>query len=90
MTEALKMITRNDPRTSFIEAAIWHGPLERAETILSAHPDLASSDIHIAAILGDDAAVRRFLALDPKNVTAKSEPYGGDALVYLKAPRHEE
>jgi ankyrin repeat protein len=73
----------NDPLTAFIEAAVWHGTLERAEAILAAHPELACSDIHIAAILGDDAAVRRFLALDPKNVTAKSEPYGGDALVYL-------
>lgn len=77
------MTTKDDPRAAFIEAAVWHGPLERAEAILAAHPELASSDIHIAAILGDDAAVRRFLALDPKNVTAKSGPYGGDALVYL-------
>jgi len=73
----------SDPLTAFIEAAIWHGTLERAEAILAVHPDLASSDIHIAAILGDDAAVCRFLALDPKNVTTKSGPYGGDALVYL-------
>jgi len=73
----------DDPRAAFIEAAIWHGTLERAEAILAAHPEIASSDIHIAAILGNDAAVRRFLALDPKNVTAKSGPYGGDALVYL-------
>jgi ankyrin repeat protein len=77
------MATTNDPRAAFIEAAVWHGRLERAEAILAAHPELASSDIHVAAILGDDAAVCRFLALDPKNVTAKSGPYGGDALVYL-------
>lgn len=55
------MTNIDDPRTAFIEAAIWHGTLERAEAILAAHPKLASSDIHIAAILGDDAAVRRFL-----------------------------
>jgi len=84
MTEAPKMATTDDPRAAFIEAAVWHGTLERAEAILAAHPELASSDIHVAAILGDDAAVRRFLALDPKNVTAKSGPYGGDALVYLE------
>ncbi len=77
------MTNIDDPRAAFIDAAIWHGTLERAEGILVAHPELASSDIHIAAILGDDAAVRRFLALDPKNVTAKSGPYGKDALVYL-------
>lgn len=77
------MTTTNDPRAAFIEAAIWHGTLERAEAILAAHPEIANSDIHTAAILGDEATVRRFLALDPKNVTAKSGPYGGDALVYL-------
>ncbi len=77
------MTNIDDARAAFIEAAVWHGTLERAEVILAAHPDLASCDIHIAAILGDDAAVRRFLAQDTKNATAKSGPYGGEALVYL-------
>ncbi len=70
-------------REDFIEAACWHGELDRAEAMLAAHPGLRSSDIHIAAILGDDAAVRRFIALDPKSATAKSGPWGGDALNYL-------
>jgi ankyrin repeat protein len=73
----------SDPVTAFIEAAVWHGTLERAEAILAAHPEVASANIHAAAILGDDAAVRRFLALDPSNATARSGPYSGDALVYL-------
>ena len=73
----------DDPQARFIEAAIWHGTLERAQAILAAHPEIARSDIHTAAILGDDAAVRRFLALDAANATATSGPYGGDALVYL-------
>ena len=73
----------DDPRTTFIEAAIWHGTLERAEAILAAHPEIASSDIHTAAVLGDDVAVRRFVALDAASATATSAPYGGDALVYL-------
>lgn len=72
-----------DPRTAFIEAATWHGDLDRAKAILAAHPEVASCDIHTAAILGDDAAVRRFIAEDPGNATATSEPYGGNALVYL-------
>src|SRR5439155_14931285 len=42
-----------------------------------------SSDIHSAAILGDDAAVRRFLALDPGNATVKGGPRGWDALTHL-------
>ncbi|MGH7646420.1 MAG: ankyrin repeat domain-containing protein [Gemmatimonadales bacterium] len=73
----------SEPRTAFIEAATWHGTLERAEEILAAHPELASGDIHTAAILGDDTAVRRFLAQDPANAAAKSAPFGGDALTYL-------
>jgi len=76
-------MSADDVRTTFIRAATWHGSLERAEAILAAHPELASADIHTAAITGDDAAVRRFIAEDPGNVTAKSPPYGGDALNYL-------
>lgn len=62
---------------------MWHGTLAEAEAILAAHPDLAASDIHTAAVLGDDVAVRHFLAQDPASVNAKSPPHGGDALNYL-------
>src|SRR3954467_7020149 len=72
-----------NPVAAFIEAAIWHGTLEAAEAILAAHPEIARSSVHVAAILGDDAAVRRFIADDPKNATKKEAPYNGDALVYL-------
>src|SRR5579864_4475305 len=74
---------RANPVAAFIEAAIWHGTLEAAEAILAAHPEIARTSIHVAAILGDDAAVRRFIAADPRNVTKKEAPYDGDALVYL-------
>jgi hypothetical protein len=43
----------SDPVTAFIEAAIWHGSLEHAEASLAAHPELANSKIHKAAILGE-------------------------------------
>lgn len=72
-----------DSRAAFIKAATWHGDLEEADAMLARHPELASSDIHTAAILGDDEAVRRFLTQDRSNATAKSPPYGGDALTYL-------
>ena len=72
-----------DARTAFIKAATWHGGLEEAEALLAKHPELASGDIHTAAILGDDRAVQRLLAEDRSNATAKSPPYGGDALNYL-------
>ena len=77
------MTESNDPRTAFIQAATWHGPLAPAQAILAAHPALAKGDIHVAAILGDDAEVRRLLALDPTGHTARIPPYGGDALNYL-------
>jgi len=64
------------------------GTLESAEAILAAHPEIVSSNIHAAAILGDDAAVRRFLALDAGNATAKGGPHGWDALTYLCFSRY--
>ena len=72
-----------DPRAAFIDACVWHGPLERAEAILTAHPEIAASDIYTAALIGDDNAVRRFLALDPGNATTKGGPCEWDALTYL-------
>jgi ankyrin repeat protein len=75
--------TTTDPRADFLQAATWHGTLDRAEDLLRAHPELASGDLHTAAVLGDDAAVRRFLERDPASATLKSGPYGGDPLVYL-------
>lgn len=72
-----------DARASFLKEATWHGTLEAAEAILAANPELRTSDIHTAAVLGDDVLVRRFLEQDPKSVQAKSPPYGGDALNYL-------
>lgn len=84
-----------DPVAAFIEAACvprdtWHGSgtLERAEAILAAHPGVAKDDIHTAAILGDAADVRRFLALDQGNATAKGGPYGWDALTHLCFSRY--
>jgi ankyrin repeat protein len=72
-----------NPVAAFIEAAIWHGTLEAAEAILAAHTEIAHNSIHVAAILGDDEAVQRFIAADPRNVIRKEAPYDGDALVYL-------
>jgi ankyrin repeat protein len=72
-----------NPVAAFIQAAIWHGTLDTADAILVAHPEIARESIHVAAILGDDSTVRRFISADPRNVTKKEAPYDGDALVYL-------
>lgn len=80
---------------AFIEAACvpldsGHatGTLERANAILAAHPELATSTIHAAAVLGDDAVVRRFLALDPASATARGGPRNWDPLTYLCFSRY--
>ena len=64
------------------------GTLERAQTILSAHPDLATSNVHAAAIIGDDRTVERFLDLDAANATARGGPRGWDALTHLCFSRY--
>src|SRR5438034_1044610 len=84
------MSNATDPVAEFITAACvpldsghTSGTLDRAEAILAAHPGVATSVIHTAAILGDDATVRRFLAVDSANATAKGGPHGWDALTHL-------
>jgi len=85
----------SDPVAAFIEAACvprdashGSGTLERAAAILAAHPEVAGSNIHTAAILGDVAALRRFLALDGRNATAMGGPYGWNALTHLCFSRY--
>lgn len=82
------MTVSPDPRVAFLEAALWHGPLEPAAAILAAHPDLATRDIHVAAVLGDEAAVRRHAAAAPATVSSASAPYGGDPLTYLALSKY--
>ena len=72
-----------DSRVAFITAAIWHGSPDEADRLLAAQPELATADIHTAAITGNPGAVKKFLASDPKSGCHLSEPYGGTPLVYL-------
>ena len=68
---------------TFIDAAIWHGGLDRADALLAADQTLARGSIFTAAILGDDDTVRKFLAQDPAAATAAVQPLGASALVCL-------
>jgi ankyrin repeat protein len=77
-----------DPVAAFIKASVWHGPLDDARAILAAHPDIATRSIHAAAILGDEATVRRFLERDSRNATTKGGPYQWDALTHLCFSRY--
>jgi hypothetical protein len=67
----MELSRHDDPLAAFIVAACVpldrshaSGTRDRAELNLAEHPEVASSDIHTAAILGDDAAVRRFIERD--------------------------
>lgn len=89
------MNASHDPVAAFISAACVpldashaSGTLAEADAILAAHPSVAASSIHTAAILGDDDAVRRFLALDPANARAKGGPREWDALTHLCFSRY--
>ena len=73
----------DDPRVAFVDASFWHGSKERADAILAAHPEIAASDIYMAATLGDADAVRRFIDANPSHATAKGGPRNVDALTYL-------
>ena len=76
-------MTAADLRTQFLNEALWHGSLEKANAMLASHPEIASSDIHVAAVLADERAVRDFLAADPTAVRRTSPPFDGDPLTYL-------
>ena len=84
-----------DPLADFLRAACVSregdhaaGALEQAREILAAHPEVAGASIHAAAVLGDEGAVRRFLAGDPASATARGGPYAWDALTYLCFSRY--
>lgn len=76
------------PRDAFLSAGFWYGSTDAANAILAAHPEIATADIHTAAMLGDDAAVRRFIAADPARAIAKSGPRDAEPLVYLCFSRY--
>lgn len=96
LSAANSVVALNDPLTAFVEAAGverdggWHGSgtLDRANAIIAAYPEVAHSGIYTAAILGDDDAVRKFIALDAGSATAKGGPLGWDALTYLCFSRY--
>ncbi len=84
-----------DPVAAFIEAACVprdsghsSGNLERAQLILERDPQVATADIHTAAILADEATVRSILLRDPGSATAKGGPHGWDALTHLCFSRY--
>jgi ankyrin repeat protein len=76
-------MTPDDPLNRFLVAATWHGSLDEARALLAAHPEIAASGIHAAAVLGDDEAVRDHVARDPASAAGRAGPYSAAPLVYL-------
>jgi ankyrin repeat protein len=83
------------PQEQFLLAATvpvegWHGggELGEAQSLLNAHPELASHSIHAAAVLGDSAAVARLLRREPGLATAPGGPRGWDPLTHLCFSRY--
>ena len=84
-----------DPVNTFIEVAVvprhgWHasGTLEHAELILARYPHVATANIYTAAVLADEATVRKFLTQDSTLATADGGPHGWNALTYLAFSRY--
>jgi ankyrin repeat protein len=80
---------------AFIEAACvdirgWHGggTLEQSETILARYPSIATANIYSGAVLGNENAMREWLARDRALATGKGGPHGWDALTYLCFSRY--
>lgn len=74
------MTAVRDPVDAFLDAAFWHGSIDRANALLAAHPGVATASIHTAATLGDEAGVRAWLARDPAHATARGGPHAVDPL----------
>jgi hypothetical protein len=85
-----------DPGDAFLRAALVprdgtshaSGSLDEANAILARYPRAAGANIFTAAALGDEAAVRGFLARDAALVRAKGGPYNWDALCHLCFSRY--
>lgn len=82
------MSEASTPRDRFLAAGFWYGSTDAANAILAEYPAIASAGIHVAAMLGDDAAVRRFIAADASSVAAKSGPRDVEPLVSLCFSRY--
>jgi hypothetical protein len=57
--------------------------LEQARALLDAHPSLPQTSIHVAAAVGDLAAVTVHVAADPSGARAPGGPHAWEPLLYL-------
>jgi ankyrin repeat protein len=84
----------SDPVFTFLEAASVpraahaSGTLDEAEDLLVRHPQIATSNIYVAAALADETVVSGFLSRDPSSASARGGPRGWDALTHLCFSRY--
>jgi ankyrin repeat protein len=96
LRQRVEAVDLADPKTAFTEAACipldgsWHGSGDRvrSDAILAAHPTVASQDVFVAAILGDDSALARFVDADPSAATTTGGLFDWDPLTYLCFSRY--
>src|SRR4051812_13393543 len=84
----------DDPLSRFLSLACLtysqdDGPARwsAAVEVLRAHPDLSEQSVHVAAAVGDPAAVRAHLRERPDDALAHGGPFGWTALFHLAASR---
>jgi ankyrin repeat protein len=86
----------DEPVVAFIEAACvpldgashMSGVLDNANELLRQHPEIATANIYVSAVLGDASSVRKYLADDSSLANAKGGPRRWDALTYLSFSRY--
>lgn len=85
----------DNPLNTFIEFACVDrhgdhasGTLEQAEIVLARYPEVAKASIYSAAVLGDEATVRTWLARNPSLAGSPGGPHNWDALTYLCFSRY--
>jgi ankyrin repeat protein len=69
-------------RDAFL-AAVQNHDGAQAMDVLRAAPELATTSLHVAAVLGSVADVRRLVALDPAQLNARVGSPSGDPLLWL-------
>ncbi len=85
-----------DPVDAFLRAALVPrdgsshsgGTLDEANAILARYPEVAKANLFTAAVLGDEAAARGFVARDGAAVRTAGGPYGWDPLCHVCFSRY--
>jgi ankyrin repeat protein len=94
---AVKITDLADPVDAFLRAALVprdgktshsEGTLDEANAILARYPQVAAANIHTAAALANEAAVRAFLVHDAALLSTTGGPYNWDPLCHLCFSRY--